>query len=130
MFVSIAMKMKRYKNDILLILALLLLAGTVWGVLWLQKKQGGEAVLSVDGEMVQTLPLDTDASVTLKADQGHYNTVVVEDGRVCVFQADCPDQVCVRQGWIRYEGESIVCLPHRLVVTVQGGEAGVDATAQ
>ena len=42
--------------------------------------------------------------------------------------ADCPDQVCVRQGAVRYNGESIVCLPHKLVVSVEGGQgSGIDA---
>ena len=122
--------MERYKNDILLVLALLLLAGAVWGALHLLKKQGGEAVISVDGQIVERLPLDSDTSVTMNTEDGHFNTVTVENGRVRVSEADCPDRICVRQGWIQYAGESIVCLPHKLVVTVHGGEAGVDATAQ
>ena len=44
-------------------------------------------------------------------------------------RADCPDQVCVRQGAVRYNGESIVCLPHRLIVSIEGGvENGVDGS--
>lgn len=122
--------MERYKNDILLVLALLLLAGAVWGALHLLKKQGGEAVISVDGQIVERLPLDSDTSVTMNTEDGHFNTVTVENGRVRVSEADCPDRICVRQGWIQYAGESIVCLPHKLVVTVHGGEASTDATAQ
>lgn len=123
------MKFERYKNDILLMLALLVLAGSVWGALHFIKKQGGEAVISIDGEIVERLPLRTDTAVTLTPTLDDFNTVVVENGRVCVLDANCPDRTCVRQGWIQYEGESIVCLPHRLVVTVQGRESGVDAAA-
>ena len=56
------------------------------------------------------------------------NTIQVEPGRIRVLEADCPDQVCVRQGWISDEVTPIVCLPHRLVIQVSGGtDAGVDA---
>ena len=50
------------------------------------------------------------------------NTLVIEDGAVSVTQADCPDKVCVAQGAIRYNGETIVCLPNRVVVEVTGAE--------
>ena len=52
------------------------------------------------------------------------NTLTVSGGTAQIVQADCPDQVCVRQGAVRYAGESIVCLPHRLIVTIEGGAAG------
>ena len=45
-----------------------------------------------------------------------------------MIRADCPDKICVHMRPIRYAGESILCLPHRLAVTVRGGrEAGADA---
>ena len=129
------MKKKTLKNDILLILAALVLAGALWGILTLIKRQGGEAIVTVDGETVAVLPLSEDTAYALNssflglAEDGFVNVVVVENGRVCVKDANCPDRVCVRTGWIEYEGESIVCLPHKLVVTVRGGETGPDAYA-
>ena len=123
------------KNDILLILAALLLAGIVWGVRTLTKRHGGEAVVTVDGETVAVLPLREDTAYALNsaflglAEEGFANVIVVENGRVCVKDASCPDRVCVRTGWIEYAGESIVCLPHKLVVTVRGGKSGPDAYA-
>lgn len=124
------MKRNAVKNDILLILALLLLSAALWGLLRLTKKQGGEAVVSVDGAVVAVLPLSADATVTVGEDRGFRNTVEVADSRVRVTDADCPDRLCVRQGWISREGESIVCLPHKLTVTVRGGTQGVDALAR
>ena len=123
------MKQKRWKNDILLILTLLLLACAVWGTLRFAEKQGAEAVVSIDGEIVARLPLREDAAMTFSPDSADSNTVVVEKGRACVLEANCPDRICIRQGWIQYEGDSIVCLPHKLVVTVRGGEIGMDAAA-
>ena len=37
-------------------------------------------------------------------------------------EASCPDQLCVHQPAIRYHGQTIVCLPHRVSVTIEGGE--------
>ena len=119
-----AMKKMKLKNDILLLLAVLVLAGVLWGVLALTRRQGGTALVTVDGETVAELPLARDAVLPLTLEDGGTNTVVVESGRVCVREANCPDLVCVRGGWIRYAGETLVCLPHRLVVTVTGGETG------
>ncbi len=124
------MKHKTLKNDILLIAALLALAGAVFGLLRLTRARGGEAVVTVDGQTVAVLPLAADTALTVGEDRGFRNTVEVSGGRVRVTDADCPDRLCVRQGWISYDGESIVCLPHKLVVAVRGGEDGLDAIAR
>ncbi len=124
------MKHKTLKNDIVLILALLLLALLAWGVLRVTKKPGGEAVVTVDGVLVATLPLSIEARLPVGAERGFLNVVEVADGRVRVLEADCPDRLCVRQGWIRYDGESIVCLPHKLVVSIRGGGQDLDAVAR
>ena len=124
------MKQKTLKNDIVLILALLLLALLAWGALRLTKKPGGEAVVTVDGVLVATLPLSIEARLPVGAERGFLNVVEVADGRVRVLEADCPDRLCVRQGWIRYDGESIVCLPHKLIVSIRGGGQDLDAVAR
>ena len=127
---NIPMKRKTLKNDILLVLALLLLALAVWGALRLTKKPGGEAVVTVDGRLVATLPLSVEATLPVGSQQGFLNVVEVSGGRVRVADADCPDRLCVRQGWIGRDGESIVCLPHRLVVAVRATEGDLDAVAR
>lgn len=78
------------------------------------------ARVQIDGETVLELPLGQDTQVVL-GDGGHTNTLVIKNGAAQVIAADCPDQVCVRQGAIRYSGESIVCLPHKLIVSIEGG---------
>ena len=84
--------------------------------------------MQIDGETVMELPLSQDARVEL-GEPGHGNTLVIENGAAQVIAADCPDQVCVRQGAVRYNGESIVCLPHKLIVSIEGGGSnGVDGS--
>ena len=130
------MEKKRTKNDIRLILALVAITLICGGAQLLFRSRGGEVVVAVNGETVATLPLDKDAELVLSPGNGfdaacdHTNTVNIRDGRVCVVAANCRDHICESQGWIEYDGESIICLPHRLVVSVSGGEAsGMDAAA-
>ena len=83
----------------------------------------------IDGELVMELPLNEDRSLVLGGG-AHTNTLVIEGGKARVVEASCPDRICVRQGTVQYAGESIVCLPHRLVITVQGGPSrDIDGTA-
>lgn len=114
---------KHRKNDILLIAALLVIAGAAMLAVRLTRTPGGTVRVSVDGNVVAELPLDRDCVRVFESERGS-NTVVIEGGGVSVTAADCPDHVCVKQGVIRYDGESIVCLPHKLVVTVTGGQSG------
>ena len=67
------------------------------------------------------------ASVTVEGYQGGSNTVVIENGTVYMKDADCPDKLCEKTGKISKNGETIVCLPHRVVVEIQGGEGNVDS---
>ena len=58
-----------------------------------------------------------------------YNKIDKE-GKAYMSGADCPDKLCVKQKAISKKGESIVCLPHKLVVQVTDGSAAeVDAIA-
>lgn len=121
---------KRLKNDILLIAALLVLAGAALLCIRLTRTGGGTVKVTVDGKVVAQLPLGQDCTRVIDTGRGS-NTLVISDGGASVTQADCPDKVCVAQGTIRYDGETIVCLPHRLVVTISGASSGaeLDATA-
>ncbi len=112
------------KHDWILVLCILLAAAAVWGGWTLLHPAGTAriAVVRLDGETVERLPLDRDARYTVNAPDGGSNTVVVEDGAVCIEAADCPDQICVRTGRIREAGEVVVCLPHRLSVTVESAD--------
>lgn len=56
---------------------------------------------------------------TVTDEDGHENTVSVEPGRICVSEANCPDQVCVGTGWISSGLKPIVCLPAKLVIRVE-----------
>ena len=83
-------------------------------------------VVSVDGEEVerQALAAFSGAEYT----HGGYTLVLsAEGGGVRVSESDCPTQDCVHTGTVTRPGQSIVCLPARIVVRLEGGEALVDA---
>ena len=75
-----------------------------------------------------TLPLSEDTEVTIEGVDGGENLLVIQDGTAKIESASCPDGICVRHYAISRDGESIICLPNRVVVTIRGGEKGdVDA---
>ena len=117
---------KRYRRaDAILAAAVLAVALGVAVLLWVLPKTGTAAEITVDGVTVATLPLNTDTTYTVKGVGGH-NTVVVCGGKVTVTDANCPDKICVRHRAVSRAGESIICLPHRVVVTVIGTNEAVD----
>lgn len=120
---------KKHKNDILLIAIVLVLALGIWAYTLLTRQSGGEAVVSINGEEVLRLPLNKDTRVTLGEGE-HTNVLVIEKGEAAVIEASCPDHVCIDQGRVRFSGQSIVCLPNKLVVSIEGGaDPAVDGVA-
>ncbi len=120
--------MKKGRNDLLLIVGVLLAAVIGLGCLMLLRRDGGYVTVSVGGQEVGRYPLDTPTVRVIDSGEGHKNTLVIEDGRAFMQSATCPDRLCCDYRPISHEGESIICLPHRLVVTVMGGheDSGVD----
>ncbi len=52
------------------------------------------------------------------------NTILIENGKICIVNADCPDNTCVCMGWLKSEALPIICLSNHLVIQyAQSGEA-------
>ena len=76
--------------------------------------------VTVDGKVYGTYPLSKDDTIEIKNVDGDVtNTLVIKDGVADVTSADCPDHLCVKQKAISKEGESIICLPNKVVVMVK-----------
>ena len=115
---------KKIRADLIVIAALLLLAGVLYLVLNIGREEGGVAVVRVDGVETERHSLAVDGTFPLN---GGSNILVIADGQAWLTEANCPDLLCVKQGKIHYTGQLITCLPNRLTVTVEGGESnGVD----
>lgn len=121
------MDKRRARADIILALALLVVALSVFLIITLTREDGVLVRVEIDGEEAATYSLSEDGEYPLN---GGTNLLVIEDGKAHVREANCPDGLCVRQGRISRSGERIVCLPNRVVVEVVGGEADTDLTVR
>lgn len=109
------------KNDMILIAILLVLAGILYLFFFGGAEAGGNIRISVDGKIEKELPLDENTTYRVEGVQG-YNIVEIKDGYAHMQDGDCPDKLCVEHKRIHLTGETIVCLPHKLVVEIIGGE--------
>lgn len=112
---------KKIKNDIIFIGALLLVLAIIGGCLLLFRKEGNTVKVTVDGQTFGTYSLDKNQTIEIKTEKG-YNLVVIENGTVRVEEASCPDGVCSSHRPIRFGGSSIICLPNKVVVSIENKE--------
>lgn len=119
------------KKDFMLAGIILVIAFVSILAITLTKEEGGKVIVTVDGEVVQTLPLDEDIKITIGEDTAEYNILEIVDGFVSMSDANCPDKLCVNHKSIHYNHESIVCLPHKVVIEIQDGtDDEIDIIAQ
>ena len=117
--------------DILVVLAVVALAAESALTVWPGRDSGSlTAVVTADGEELDRFaPADLAAGPRTYTHNGYTLTVTAEDGGLRVSEADCPTQDCVHTGAISRSGQSIVCLPARIIIQLTGGQAdpgGVD----
>lgn len=118
---------KRFgRNDIILISVIIIISVAlllVWKLVYLKGQNSDSDAfvrVTVDGKVYGTYPLSKDDTIEIKNVDGDVtNTLVIKDGVADVTAADCPDHLCVKQKAISKEGESIICLPNKVVVTVK-----------
>ena len=110
------------KQDFILIFALLAVAVVAFFVISnVISKDGAKVQVLVDGEIFYEYNLDENGEYSIETDMGA-NTLVIKDKKAYVSEADCPDKLCVKQGEISKSGQSVICLPHKLVVTIVDDE--------
>ena len=113
---------KTLRNDLLLLWGLLLLALLSYALYMLLRDTGDVVTVTVNGEVYAEYSLSEARTVTLPSyDGAGENLLVIENGAAYVASADCPDGICVAHAPISLVGDAIVCLPHRVVITVEEG---------
>lgn len=122
--------MKLKKGD-LAILLVLIIAALVWlskDIIWPDtvKKQ---AVIKIDGEIHSTINLDDsnemkEIPLTLpgEGDNAVHSTIITEKVDIWVEESSCPNKICVKTGKISKPGQSIVCLPGKVVIYIESTE--------
>jgi hypothetical protein len=120
-------QMKIRKGDLLIFVVLMLIGGIVLISNLLQEGQAGiTAVLEIDGVIVERFNLEADLeNYRAETDLG-YNILEFAEGAVRVVEADCPDKICMHFGWIKHVGQTVVCLPHRLVIRIVNGSSDME----
>ena len=119
-------KTSKYRLDLIVITAavafslLLLLATTLF------REEGAVAAVEIDGVAAGEYNLMFNGVYPLN---GGTNVLVVENGVAYLNYSNCPDHTCEKTGKIRYVGQTIVCLPNRVSITIRGGGDGVDIVA-
>ncbi len=113
------MKQHNRKNDILLIVGILLIGAVIAAAVLLTEKNGSFVQVSVDGNIIASYSLYSEMETDIKG-IGGTNHLVISGGQAWIENADCPDCLCVKMGKICKTGQSVICLPHRIVVQISG----------
>ena len=131
------------KADIILFIVLVVIGLAASAALTLSHGEAGSSarvIIESGGDLYARYPLSEDRTVVVPAPKqiaadapaadhddeasaqyDYYNVVAISSGTVSVTEASCKNQVCVKHGTITKPGESIVCLPNRLVVRIENG---------
>ena len=120
------------KNDLILIGGILICAFLILIAtrLWQRNNTSDAArvTVTIDGKLYGSYPLNEDYQEKITLPDGSYNMLQIKEGKATVTEASCPDKICVNHRAIHYSEETIVCLPNKVVVRIEGGDdSGVDA---
>ena len=115
-----SMKLDFCKADIFAITMVAVIAILVSVIFWtsIGSEEGNVVNVYHEGELIREIPLENDTEFVV---EGEYeNVVVVKDGKAAIAESDCPGTDCVHSGWIHDAGRSIVCLPNRVEIRIEG----------
>ncbi len=122
--------LKLKKGDIIIICCVLCIAALIFCGIYFLSPQGDTVRIEVDSKNAATFSLDENITYSVKKDGKVTNVVEIKDKKVSVISADCPDKICVKHREICKSGESIICLPNRVVVSIEGKNEEVDGVAR
>ena len=113
-----------FRNDVIFIVVLLLVVTTLGLCFYLFRGEGDMVVVTVDGKEFGRYSLSEEVTVEIRtgAQGEELNLLVIKGGQAYVETATCPDGICAGHKPIKRDGESIVCLPHKVVITVYTSE--------
>lgn len=123
---------KMKKKDIILIAAVLAISLISLAAIKMTQKDGKEVIVTVEGKEVYKTSIKKDQIYQIPEKNGT-NVMQIKDGKVTMKKADCKDQICADHKAIEKSGETIVCLPHKVVIEIQaedGKEQELDGVTQ
>ena len=108
---------KQYRVDIIVVAFFLVLSIAVLLITNFSKTEGTYVQVTLDGNIVVEYSLTADGIYSLN---GGTNTLTVQSGVAYMSYSNCPDHVCENTGKIQYVGQTIICLPNRLTISIIG----------
>ena len=119
------MKQTFRKGDFILIVlvAVIAILGSIYYMSNLGAAEGSVVMIYQNGEVIREIPLGQDEEVII--DGAFTNKVSIKDGKAAVIESNCPGNDCVLSGEIHESGRSIICLPNRVEIRIEG-ESEVD----
>ena len=124
-------KKRKFRNDGILAAVILIIAVAVLLFMKLTKVQGNSVVVKIDGVETQCFSLEENIEFEIKTGKNdeNYNVLVIKDGKASIVDADCPDGICEEYRPVSYVGETIICLPHKVVIEIVGDNIDMELDA-
>ena len=118
------------KKDIILVAVIIAASVIAAFIAFATSHKGNAVVITVSGEEYGRYPIDTDRVITVDTGSG-INEITVNNGETYVSYADCPQGICAHHKPVSRSGESIICVPHEVVISIESedSEGGYDAVS-
>mgnify|MGYP001004880937 FL=1 len=116
-------------GDIILIVGIVAIAVLflVWNNYRAASGQQLKALITQDGHLIKEINLsDLQASESINIDEPVKQVILAEKGRIRFLSSDCPNQTCVKTGWLERPGAKAVCIPSKVVITIVGDNEQID----
>lgn len=111
------------KKELIFIIGIVIFALILWGGMYFVRRgHYGSVRITVNGEVYGTYSLAKDQVIQIN----DTNVCEIKDGEIHMTDANCPDHLCVKQKAVDSTGGTIVCLPNKVVIEGEKGEASED----
>lgn len=121
------------KQEIIFIIIITVIGIALFMLYFFSPKNGKNVILRQNGKIIGEYAIDINKKIVVKTKDNKKNIVIIKDKKVSVVNANCSDKICVNRGKIDKTGESIICLPHKLIVEVVNtnkSQKEIDAVAK
>lgn len=114
------MPKSKLRNDFILVGIILTIAVIIFAIFKLNQKDGKFVKVYIDSQEEYCYNFNDDVEVPIYSGENDEfeNILFIKNGKAFIKSANCPDKICVAHRKISKTGETIVCLPHKLVVEI------------
>ena len=112
---------KKLRNDCILIIGILVCVILAFVFFKVFQKDGQFVSVIIDGQEENRFSLSDDIEHNIISGENgeYYNRLIIKENKVYIIDANCRDGICVDHKPVNKSGETIVCLPHKLVVSIE-----------